>query len=371
MAFALVCFAISLLTYPLTLGAPVMLLALDWIYAGQRRLAPDTFRRLAIEKLPPFLAVSTAVLAVTFCARSSKAGVVDEQVERVGTLDPGLDGLHAGVVRKVGRKNLGAYAMRRGQFTCEGLKQVPPPGNQDQVAAPGREPACEGPPNPAGGSCDQGKGGHQRLSCLSPSPDGILESLSPAAGVFGPPGGPPLPRSGTCGPCPAFCASSPRVGGGGRLAGSIPECQVPGRPLPLWTPPAAGYPCVPPRNVGTPPPTIKRGRGWFPRRLVRFLETSRARCASAFQGDPPSGLRQSLRWSPTATPRSRPNHKVVPVALKGEPVANGKAIPNVIGVCFLLRFLIRDREDVERVVKTLAFACMLCRIHDSGASDGS
>ncbi len=70
MTLALVCFAISLLTYPLTLGAPVMLLALDWIYAGQRRLAPDTFRRLAIEKLP-FLAVSAAVMAVTFYARSS------------------------------------------------------------------------------------------------------------------------------------------------------------------------------------------------------------------------------------------------------------------------------------------------------------
>ncbi len=33
-------------------------------------------------------------------------------------------------------------------------------------------------------------------------------------------------------------------------------------------------------------------------------------------------------------------------------------IYNVLGIYFLLRLLIRDREDVERVVKTLAFACI-------------
>lgn len=32
---------------------------------------------------------------------------------------------------------------------------------------------------------------------------------------------------------------------------------------------------------------------------------------------------------------------------------------NVFGIYFLLRFLIRDREDVERVVRTLAFSCVL------------
>ncbi len=33
-------------------------------------------------------------------------------------------------------------------------------------------------------------------------------------------------------------------------------------------------------------------------------------------------------------------------------------IYNVLGIYFLLRFLIRDREDVERVIRTLAYACI-------------
>jgi tetratricopeptide (TPR) repeat protein len=66
------CYAASLLTYPLALGVPVLLIGLDWLEARAR--PASYFRRLLAEKAA-FILPLAAVLAVTLAARLGGAEV--------------------------------------------------------------------------------------------------------------------------------------------------------------------------------------------------------------------------------------------------------------------------------------------------------
>src|SRR5208283_1496840 len=66
------CYAASLLTYPVALGAPFLLIGLDWLYA--RTQGGAGFRRLLAEKAA-FFAPLAAVLAVTLASRFANTEV--------------------------------------------------------------------------------------------------------------------------------------------------------------------------------------------------------------------------------------------------------------------------------------------------------